>query len=90
MSRHWSEYEYVSADLLWSMIETWMLRLSSEDCDQSDSELYKLFLAGKKEGIDLIADFLSENQVRLGAIVENRGVLSKEEVDLSIRKIYGE
>lgn len=80
MSRHWASKEFLSADNFWSFIEEISTRLDIKKESSDNSELYKLFLAGREDMLDTIIGYLHENAVRLGMIVEENDILSPAEL----------
>lgn len=91
MSRHWTEFKYLCVDNLWSFIDeqsTKLNNLSQEDTIES-SELCKLLLLGRREMLSAICDYLHNNEATLQEIVVNLGVLTKDEVNKSIKDKYG-
>lgn len=76
MSRHWKEHKYTSAENLWFWVDEISTRLEdklSEDTSKT-GEFYKAFLAGQKEILEKLCDYLYENEATLGEILEARGV----------------
>lgn len=91
MSRHWTEYKYLSVDNLWEFIDqqsTSLTILGGEDTVES-SELCKLLLLGRREMLSIISDYLHNNEITLQEIVVNQEILTAEEVDKSIKDEYG-
>lgn len=91
MSRHWSEHKYLSADSLWDFIDeqsVGLTNLGEEDTVES-SELCKLLLLGRREMLSIISNYLHNNETTLREIVVNRGILTAEEVNKSIKDEYG-
>jgi hypothetical protein len=72
MSRHWKEHKYTSAENLWCWIDeiSGGLDLKLTEETSKTGEFYKAFLAGQKELLEKLCDYLHENQITLGDIVE--------------------
>lgn len=80
MSRDWKEYNYISADDFWMLIEdiSNKLEMKVKSSLGKDSESYKLFLAGQSEMLEQVIDFVHENETSLGDITERLYVPLKE------------
>jgi hypothetical protein len=89
MSRHWTQWEYTSIDNLWGFVEEHTAKLTLQLEDKDNSELYKLFLSGKREMLDILCSYIMENESSLKQIVIDHGVMTEEEVEESIEKEYG-
>ena len=91
MSRHWSQYNYISADLLWSFVEEYSSRLELliQHDEVESSELCKLLMLGRREMLDSVSGFLHENEVSLEEIVVDHGILSSDEVNRIKKEDYG-
>jgi hypothetical protein len=92
MSRHWSEYKYISSDVLWSFIDEYTNRLGLL-CDNDSvesSELCKLLILGRREALDAFAQCLHENEFPLEHIVtDTHCVLTKKELQKIKKADYG-
>jgi len=75
-----SRGRFIDADVLWMQIDEWAhsLQLKSEFDVAQSSECYKMFLLGKKELLDLLCDFVSEEQKELEDIANTLGIDMKE------------
>lgn len=89
MSRHWTQWEFVSVDSFWEFIDEQNGKLGIQLEEKDNSELYKLFLAGKREMIDVICGFIMENESSLKQIVIDHGAMTEEQVEESIEREYG-
>lgn len=91
MSRHWSQYNYISADLFWSFVEEYSSRLELliQHDEVESSELCKLLMLGRREMLDAVSGFLHENEVTLEDIVVDQGILSSDEVNRIKKEDYG-
>jgi putative ubiquitin-RnfH superfamily antitoxin RatB of RatAB toxin-antitoxin module len=89
MSRHWTQHEYTSVDNLWCFVEEQTSKLSMQLEDKDNSELYRLFLSGKREMLDMLCTYIMENECYLKQIVIDHGVMTEEQVEESIEKEYG-
>ena len=82
MSRHWSEYKYISTEDLWSFIDEQSQKLdllATQDTVES-SELCKLLIMGRREMIDVIACYLSDNETPLKqVVVDQHEVITEDE-----------
>jgi hypothetical protein len=92
MSRHWSQREYINADALWEFLDNHNSRLSiAMQLDSTkSSELCKLLLFGRQEMLDILSEYLHEQQAPLGDIITERyDILTKDELDNKIKDYYG-
>jgi len=83
MSRDWKEYNYISAEDFWMLIDeiSNKLELQVQSSLGKKSESYKLFLAGKFEMLEKITDFVYENETSLGDIAKKMYLPLKENND---------
>lgn len=81
MARHWMSIGYVSADSLWAFFDDYLAKISIQLEDKNDSELHRLFLAGKREAIDNVCTFLMEHETTMVELVERHGILTPEEIE---------
>lgn len=83
MSRDWTEYAYISAEDFWMLIDqiSNKLELQVKSSFGKNSGSYKLFLAGKSEMLEQIADFVHENETSLGDIAKKLYLPLKENED---------
>lgn len=82
MGRPWTVREFLNAENLWCFIDeqsTALDTLGQHDSIES-SELCKLVLLGRREMLDRIATYLSENQTALRDIVLSYGILEEEQI----------
>ncbi len=92
MSRHWSQHEYINADALWEFLDNYNSRLSiaMQSDSTKSSELCKLLLFGRQEMLDILSEYLHEQQTPLGDIITERyEILTKDELDNKIKDYYG-
>ena len=89
MGRHWTQYEFLNSENLWMFIDEQSSRMGLQMEDKDNSELYKLFLAGKREMLDALSGYLMENEVTLREIVEDCGIMTPEEIQKSLDEEYG-
>lgn len=91
MSRHWSQKEYISAELFWSFVDEQSSRLEMliQHDEVESSELCKLLMLGRREMLDAVSGFLHENEVTLEDIVVDQGVLSSDDVEKIKKEDYG-
>lgn len=80
MSRHWASKEFLYADSFWIFIDEISSRLEIKKESSDNSELYKLFLAGREDMLDTIIGYLHENAVELGRIVVDNSIISPAEL----------
>ena len=91
MSRHWSEHNYISAELFWIFIDEYSSRLEllAQHDEVESSELCKLLMLGRREMLDIISGFVHENEVALEKIVVDQGILSSDEINRIKKEDYG-
>lgn len=91
MSRHWSQKEYISAELFWSFVDEQSSRLEMliQHDEVESSELCKLLILGRREMLDAVSGFLHENEATLEDIVVDQGVLSSDDVEKIKKEDYG-
>lgn len=89
MGRHWTQYEFLNSENLWMFIDEQSSRMALQMEDKDNSELYRLFVAGKREMLDALSTYLMENEATLRQIVEDCGVMTAEEIQASLDEEYG-
>jgi hypothetical protein len=92
MSRHWSEYKYISSDALWAFVDEYAhgLDMLSENDSIESSELCKLLIMGRREALDAFIQQLHENEVFLETLVtDTHCVLTREELQKIKKEDYG-
>jgi len=92
MSRHWSQYKYISSDVLWSFIEEYTSRLDllCQNDSVESSELCKLLILGRREALDAFIECLHENESPLEHIItDTHCVLTREELEKIKKEDYG-
>lgn len=80
MSRDWNQHKYCNAENLWFWIDEQSQAIDNRLEGYKDvcGESYKLLLMGRREMLDLIGDWLHENEKRLGEIAKVWGLGEKE------------
>lgn len=80
MSRDWNEHKYCNAENLWSWIDEQGRDLEITMISAKDFQIPQVgaLLMGRKEMLDQLCDWLSENETLLGEIAERWGLGEKE------------
>ena len=81
MSRRIDEQRYLCVENLWLQIDQWSNEIDcrSQDAVAKSSESYKMLLMGRREMLEILMDYLSENQQDLKEIADRFGLNVKGE-----------
>lgn len=82
MGRPWTVREFINAEDLWCFIDdqSSALDILVQHDSVESSELCKLVLLGRREMLDKLATYLSENQTSLRDIVLNYHILTEDQI----------
>lgn len=75
MSRDIREKKVTLADDLWSWVDDLSSNIDkwSDDVIAKDSEHYKLVLMGRKEMLDMVMDWLKDNEIEIAELLKTHG-----------------
>jgi len=92
MSRHWSEHNYISAESLWGFIDEQVQRLEllTQNDTVESSELCKLLILGRREMLETLCEYTSNNQQSLGEMLtDTHNIFTREEIEKIKKSDYG-